>query len=77
MNIDKDSKDISLDNQNRLVTAEYTNWRGQTSWRRFIPTEILWGKTEWHHEEQWLLKAWDLDKEDYRFYALKDFKSWK
>jgi len=34
------------------------------------------GSTEYHKEEQWLLRAWDVDKQDYRTYALKDILEW-
>ncbi len=30
------------------------------------------GYVEFHKVEQWLMKVWDLDKEDYRTYALRD-----
>ena len=40
--------------------------------RRVRPIELWYGKTEWHPEEQWLLKAWDLDKDAERNFAWKD-----
>ena len=32
--------------------------------------------TEWHKEEQWLLKALDLDKNEDRDFAIKDISNW-
>jgi len=50
--------------------VEYKNWRGEVGIRNIFPLEIYHGSTEHHKEEQWLLKVWDLDKKDYRTYAL-------
>lgn len=61
------------EHRERTVTAVYTNWKNETEVRRFIPLELYFGKTEYHPEEQWLLLAWDLEKEAERTYALKDF----
>lgn len=53
------------------LTVVYTNWKGETSPRRIIPLQFSYGKTDYHPEEQWLLRVWDLDKQDYRTYALQ------
>lgn len=62
---------------NKIVTILYINWRGVESERRIIPQELYFTSNEWHKEEQWLLKAWDLDKEDYRNFAMKDIRKWQ
>lgn len=54
----------------------YTNWRGETAERHIKPIRIWFGSTEWHKEEQWLLRAIDLDKKVERDFALKDVKEW-
>lgn len=59
------------------VRATYTNWKGETSVRWFLPLELFWGSTEWHPEPQWLLRALDLDKNEERTFAMKDMKDWK
>lgn len=56
-----------------VVAVPYTNWRGETSVRRIIPKSVRFGSTEWHPEPQWLLLAWDADKQADREFALKDF----
>ena len=42
-----------------------------------LPKEIWFGSTEWHKEEQWLLKALDIAKNVDRDFALKDIQSWR
>lgn len=51
---------------------EYTNWQGKTAIRIVKPIEIWYGKTEWHPEEQWFLKAIDIEKDVERNFAFKD-----
>lgn len=55
------------------VTLIYTNWKGETGPRRIIPRRIWWGSTEWHPEPQWLITAFDMEKEAERDFALADF----
>ena len=50
----------------------YTNWKGKTEQRTISPLEIYWGHTEFHPEDQFLLKCIDLDKDAERTYAMKD-----
>ena len=59
-----------------MVKVEYKNWKGETGIRSIIPLNIFYGNTEYHKEEQWLMKVWDLDKKDYRTYALRDVLKW-
>lgn len=40
----------------------YTNYRGVTEDSVFVPESIWFGKTEFHPEHQWLLKATVLDR---------------
>jgi len=59
------------------INVIYKNYRGESGLRKIFPFEIFYGKNEYHKEEQWLMKVWDLDKEDFREYALKDIIEWK
>jgi hypothetical protein len=61
----------------RVVRILYTNWKGQVSWRRILPTGLMFGSTEWHPAEQWLLEAVDLDKDAPRTFAIKDIVRWE
>ena len=63
--------------ENKMVIINYTNWKGVTALRKIIPIEIFFGATEWHKEEQWLLRAYDVDKNAERSFAIKDIKSWQ
>ncbi len=58
------------------IAVRYTNWRNETTLRRIIPLQAFYGKTSYHPQEQWLLRVWDLDREDYRAYSLKGIKEW-
>ncbi len=60
-------------NEARIV---YTNHRGETAIRRIIPQGIIFGCTEWHPRDQWLLQAFDLEKRADRVFALADVKAW-
>jgi predicted DNA-binding transcriptional regulator YafY len=57
---------------NKKIMFKYKNWKGETSWRHVYPIEMRYGNTEWHKEDQWLLKGWDFIKSDYREFAMKD-----
>lgn len=63
--------------QNKTVTIVYTNYKGVTGTRRIVPIEINFGHNEWHTEDQWLMRALDIDKNAERTFALKDIKSWE
>ena len=55
----------------------YTNYRGVTESRIFVPESIWYGKTEFHPEQQQLLKATVLDRGEpvQRDFAVADFKA--
>lgn len=59
-----------------VLKVRYKNWKNEIAARNIIPLDIYYGSTEYHKDEQWLLKVWDLDKKDYRIYALKDIQEW-
>ena len=62
--------------RSKEIKILYTNWRGETAVRKIIPKEIVFSSTEWHPEEQWLLVAFDVDKQADRSFAIKDIKTW-
>lgn len=69
---------LNMENSNtrKVVKIVYTNWRKETAEREIIPIEIWFGKTEWHREDQWFLKAHDISKNAERDFALKDVQQW-
>lgn len=65
-------------NDSRIVTIDYTNWRGERSTRRIRPTgSVDFGNNEWHPDTQWLLEAVDVDSGKIRTFAMKNIHSWK
>lgn len=54
------------------ISVRYTNWRGETRVRQIKPLDVFWGSNEWHTEEQWLLRAIDVERSIVRVFALKD-----
>jgi predicted DNA-binding transcriptional regulator YafY len=61
----------------KTVQIVYTNWKGETAERLIKPIELWFGATEYHPEEQWLLRALDVAKDDERNFAMKDIEEWK
>lgn len=57
---------------NKQIVVLYTNWKGKTEKRTIIPWTAFWGHTEFHKEDQFLLKCYDVDKKAERTYAMKD-----
>lgn len=60
----------------KTVSILYTNYRGESAVRKIIPCKIWYGKTKWHIEKQWLLNAYDLEKNADRSFAMKDIRAW-
>jgi len=50
----------------------YKNWKNETGIRVVIPNNLWYGSTEFHKEEQWFLKAFDVEKSADRDFAVKD-----
>ena len=58
------------------IKVRYTNYRGETAVRTIVPINFYFGKTEYHPEEQWLIRLWDVDRNAERIYALKEITEW-
>jgi predicted DNA-binding transcriptional regulator YafY len=55
------------------IKMRYTNYRGEVSIREITPTDVpQFLPTEYHPEPQWIIRAWDYGKQDYRDFALCD-----
>lgn len=48
----------------------YRNWRGETATRSVRPIGVRFGSSQWHRTPQWLLRAFDLNKNEEREFAL-------
>lgn len=56
------------------LTATYTNYKGETADRKIKPLHIYFGESKFHEGQQWFLRGLDLDKNQERDFAVKDFK---
>lgn len=63
-------------NTSKRIKFKYKNYRNEISWRTIEPIEIRFGSTEWHNEPQWLLRAFDIEKDAEREFAIKDILIW-
>jgi predicted DNA-binding transcriptional regulator YafY len=55
-----------------ILNFYYTNHRGEFAHRAVIPMRLSFMATEWHKEPQWVLEAYDINKTQMRYFALKD-----
>lgn len=60
----------------RAVWIDYTNYRGERGVREVVPLGIRFGATEHHPEPQWLMDAYDVQKEAERTFAMNDVHAW-
>ena len=60
-----------------LVEIDYTNHQGMRTMRRILPHEFRFEASEWHPEQQWVLVAFDTEKNQFRHFAMKDIHSWR
>ncbi len=54
----------------KAIEIDYTNWRGERAWRTVIPYHIVYESNSWHPEKQWLMMAYDPEKDSVRSFAL-------
>jgi predicted DNA-binding transcriptional regulator YafY len=69
--------EIIYNDQLKIVEIVYTNWQKKTSVRNILPRKIFFGATKYHLSPQWILEAFDIDKQEVRFFAMKDIIKWK
>jgi predicted DNA-binding transcriptional regulator YafY len=56
----------------QVIRFRYKNWQGVAAERTARVISLAYGATEWHQEPQWLLQAYDLEKNAVRLFALRD-----
>ena len=61
--------------ESALVFAYKTNKKKAALTCRVYPRRIFYGSTERHSEMQWLMEAFDFDKQQDRIFALKYIQS--
>lgn len=64
-------------NPKHIVNIYYKNWKGETSWRRIVPINIDFKSTKYHTKQQWILEAFDVDKQSHRSFAMCDIITWQ
>lgn len=58
--------------RNDALWIDYTNWRGERGVRQIRPCDLTWGSNTYHREPQWLLRAWDVERQAIREFAFRD-----
>lgn len=61
---------------NTKVNIDYTNYRGERGIRTIVPERIWFGSTDYHKSSQWLLDAYDVEKDASRTFAMQDIHAW-
>lgn len=59
------------------VRIWYKNHRGVERSRKIRPISFEFRATKWHSEPQWILMAMDLEKNQIRYFAMKDIHEWR
>lgn len=61
----------------KTVTITYLNHRGEISDREILPYTFGFGTTEYYPSEQYLLEAWDFNKNALRTFAMNNIINWR
>lgn len=59
------------------VKIDYTNYRGERSWRTVLVRKFWLGSTDFHPGFTLLMKAFDVNKGVERDFAVKDIHEWQ
>jgi len=62
--------------EKQMIRILYKNYKGEVAYRTIIPKSIDFITTKWHPEEQWILTAFDIDRNADRGFAIADIKEW-
>lgn len=57
-----------------IFTFVYTNYKGVISVRTIKPANIWYGISKYHAGEQWFLTGYDVQKGEFRDFAMRDIK---
>lgn len=63
--------------RSELVIFGYTNHRGEHAIRLVRPIIISHTSNEYHPEQQWILHAFDVDKNALRTFAMRHIIGWR
>lgn len=56
----------------REIEIDYTNYRGERAVRKIIPWRLDYKTSEHHSTRQWMIVGWDINKQAWRSYPIKD-----
>lgn len=59
----------------QIIEFDYVNWEGKQAKRKAKVVDFYFGSTEFHPTPQWLVSAWDCDKEADRVFAMLDMRN--
>lgn len=69
----KDQSALAMEfTSGQTIRFGYRNWQGAVAERTARVISLIYGATEWHQEPQWLLQAYDLEKNAVRLFALRN-----
>ena len=60
-----------------ILEFDYVNYKGEKAHRRVQFERVRFGASPWHQEPQWLMQAFDLDRNVEREFALRDMTNMK
>jgi predicted DNA-binding transcriptional regulator YafY len=73
MSVPKDQPALTIEfTPGQTIRFSYRNWQGAVAERTARVISLTYGATKWHQEPQWLLQAYDLEKNAVRLFALRD-----
>lgn len=55
-----------------MMKFYYTNWKGQQALRSVQDPNLWYGESKYHKGEQWFIHAYDVEREDFRDFAVAD-----
>lgn len=50
----------------------YRNWKGEQGYRRVVNPKIVYKESKYHKGMQFIIEAFDIDKQDFRDFAMCD-----
>ncbi len=66
-----------MSSNKKEVCIDYTNYRGERTWRRILPLSLSFENSEWHPNAQWILEAVDVDRGVVRGFAFTSIHGWR
>lgn len=67
-----DALQSSFRSTETAIVFWYKNYKGEQGYRRAVPISIRYGTSDYHHSPQWLMLAFDTEKQAEREFAMAD-----